>query len=164
MSILRTESVKTRMLMPGAVLTVALCATTVCCLRSGAVLYRVADRRGATRGNILILFNPLRDRAPERHAEAFLAMLREGNCSSAFESELNIHSGDSLSYRCRHEMQHRLVRWTLADRTDSSPLGLRLRYRCWRTSDGGTYDAPEIDMVLARAGSDWRVVSFDTWY
>jgi hypothetical protein len=148
----------------GAVFAVALCATVLYFLGSGAVLLQVADRRGATRGNILIVFNPLRDRAPERHAEAFLAKLGTGNCSAAFEWEMNIHSGDSPSYTCSHEMESRLVRWTLADRTDLSPLGLRLRYRCWRTSVWGTYDAPEIDLVLAHTGGDWRVVSYDTWY
>jgi hypothetical protein len=72
------------------------------CLRSRSVLFRAVDKASLDKGNVLLLLNPLRDRAPERCAEAFLSKLRT-DCLSTLKSELSMAEGEALRYTCERE-------------------------------------------------------------
>jgi len=63
---------------------------------------------------LLLLLNPLRDREPERCAEAFLSRLR-ADCVSALTSELTVAQGEALRHTCEREAVYRLEGWSLRD-------------------------------------------------
>ena len=60
------------------------------------------------------ILNPLRDRAPERPAEAFLGMLKVNECEKAFETVP--FDREYRSYICGRETDHGLLWWRMTDR------------------------------------------------
>ncbi len=96
-----------------------------------------------------VVWNPFRDRAPERATDNFLNDLRANRCSGP----------DDL---CRYALpNHRISDWTLAYR-ENLPAGVRLYYKLTKygTSDRAYHLTGEGSVFVRRAGARWEV----TWY
>jgi hypothetical protein len=121
------------------------------------VLLRLKDPSAVDPGDgLLVIFNPFRNRAPERYAEQFLERLKEGKCL-----ELKAIAEQNYEYICTKESEHKLLNWKLVDIKKESRK-LILFYRALRVGykgyDGNTW------LNVEQQGDGWEVTSFEAWY
>jgi hypothetical protein len=103
----------------------------------------------------MVVFNPLRDRAPEQAAETLLLEIRRGNMTSP-SSVAQI----SMDISAR-EKRYPLRAWKLVNRKDRSSE-VTLFYRTARDSSS-QFDSPVIVQVELRNGR-WLVTGFNPVY
>ena len=127
--------------------------------RSTAVLYRYVEAGDPVKEPAFAIFNPFRDRSPERSAEAFLTATRAGQCAQAM-SPL-VASSQHKQEVCEREQRYPLVDWRLANRTDQ-PDRTRMYYRAARTAYEG-YEG-QLWVTLEKSGEDWKVVQYECFY
>jgi hypothetical protein len=107
-----------------------------------------------------VLFNPFRDRAPERAAHAYLEAMRRGNCAEAEKLSTNPELPNELTceqlqneYRDKRDLRDLFVQ-RLRDRKETQ--GDVILY--YSNSGAGV----EGNWVAVRwSGADWRVVGFN---
>lgn len=104
----------------------------------------------------LTIFNPLRSRAPEHCAEAFLELMKTGRCEEAMATI----STDKVVQDtvCENERKYPLASWRLRTRTDESKRS-RLSFRYKR-------DVYESDLFVwvEKIGDEWRVTDYKRAY
>ena len=105
------------------------------------------------------ILNPLRDRTPERPAEALLGMLKVSECEKALETVP--FDREYRSYICGRETDHRLLSWRMTDREDS-PEKVKMFYWANRGESAGL-EAP-MWVTVERRGAAWQVTDFECWY
>lgn len=105
------------------------------------------------------VFNPLRDKSPERAAEAVLTELQRGDASAAFK-RVHVQGGVSAEVR-EKERAYPLRKWKLATRKDTSQQVV-LVFRTARTT-AERFDSPVV-MAVERRGGEWLVTDFDPIY
>lgn len=81
------------------------------------LLYRHSEPGDPVKEPTFAIFNPFRDRSPERSAEAFLAALKAGQCDVAM-SFLSDRSVERIQEMCERDKEHPLVDWRLRNRSD----------------------------------------------
>lgn len=128
-------------------------------MASHSVLYRYFETGNPVREPAITIFNPFRDRTPERQAEAFLTRLQTGDCQSAF-AELS-HGTDYKQRVCEKEKENALTSWRLRNRTDNADA-VRLYYIVGRTKYHNTSGSVWITVV--KQGEEWGVTTFETFY
>jgi hypothetical protein len=116
------------------------------------VLLRLAEPGAIVRPAITI-FNPLRDRAPEKVAEQVLSHLRRGSVRAAM-ARLGGAANVEIAEK---EHRHRLRRWKLVDRVDDRDT-VTLYYRTDRGLSG-QLDSEIIISLRSRAAA-WVVRDF----
>jgi hypothetical protein len=117
--------------------------------RSGPILFRRADKGNLLSEASFAIFNPIRDRSPERCAETFLEQLRQGECDRAV-AELP----EDQRRMCYWELMETLAAWRLTDRHET-PNAVRLSF--WYTAQDTKYDGP---MSVTTAKTDGRVACY----
>jgi hypothetical protein len=124
------------------------------------VLVRLKDPSAVDPADgLLTVFNPFRDRTPERAAETFLRALQVGRCASVMETLPERMQGNT----CDREASYPLLRWRLIDR-EEEPLEIRLHYKVWRRNYpndiwGNAW------LVTRRGNSQHGVVQrYEAWY
>ena len=141
------------------VVLLALAAGLLYCYRANPVLYRAAESGSVDPEPFLVIFNPLRDRGPERDTEAFLELLRGGKCAQAAAAL----DGDGAERQeiCSLEAERPLRSWRLANRHDQ-PGRVKVFYRVNR--DEHEDYLGNLWVTLERRGQAWQVTGYECWY
>jgi hypothetical protein len=103
------------------------------------------------------VFNPFRDRAPERIAQAYLESMNRSNCSDAAKYGRNV--GLPNNFTCEQ---------MLKEYHGTAPFLQRFRDRSdnggdatlWYSDDGYTFN----EVTLRRFGNSWEVVEFSKFW
>lgn len=120
-------------------------------------MLRLKDPSAVDPGDgLLVIFNPFRNRAPERCAEQFLEELKEGKCL-----ELKAITKQNYEYICTKEAEHKLLDWKMVDIKRESGK-LIIFFRVLRTGyagyDGNTW------LNVEQQGDRRDVSVFEAWY
>ena len=137
-------------------------ATLLACLialRSRPVLYRYYETGNPIHEPAIAIFNPLRDREPERLAEEFLKGLRTGACSNLMR-ELSA-SAEFQQQTCEHESSNRIISRKLRNRTDE-PSKVKLYFSASHETQLDL--ASQLWVTLELNGTSWRVIRYDRYY
>lgn len=143
-------------------LVVVLAVVSLYLATSGPVLFSFSPRAVASPTPLWSLLNPLRDRGPERPAQALLHQLKAGNAREAFaalrlEPPLEPAAVDG-------EQRIALLSWRLVGRKDL-PDRTELVYKCARADRPGDPRRPVWITVERESGNGpWRVVSYSAFY
>ena len=128
-------------------------------MQSRSVLYRYFEAGNPTKEPAFTIFNPFRDRHPEKSAENFLQRLKEGDCQSAMSG-----LAYELQYQqdtCEHEKTNALTSWRLRNRTDESE-SVRIFYQVGRQKYFGLEG--QVWMTVEKRGDQWQVTRYDRSY
>ena len=128
-------------------------------MRSRAVLYRASSIPDGTGEPAFCVFNPFRDREPERSADAFLTSLKELRCTESV-AKLPL-TEDQRLYICEKEAEHVLESWRLENREDSLTK-TRLFYWHWRKDYGESHE--RLWITVEKVSDKWQVTDFECWY
>ncbi|MEW5980680.1 MAG: hypothetical protein AB1898_33340 [Acidobacteriota bacterium] len=130
--------------------------------RSKPVLFTSADSTKASleRDPLFSIFNPFRDRAPERSAESFLQLISSGRCEQAL-APLAMKP-DSRRYHCQMEKEDPLKSWRLADRKEQSSTGAQLFFRVARKNYADY--AGKVWVNVQRRDDRWHVIDYSAIY
>lgn len=128
-------------------------------MQSDSVLYRYVEVGDPTKEPAFAIFNPFRDRQPEKSAEDFLLRLKHGDCQSAM-SEL-VHRLQYQQDTCEHEKSKTLTTWRLRNRTDEHQ-SVRMYYLVGRQ----TYRdlRGQVWVTVEKRGNRWHVIRYDRSY
>jgi len=128
-------------------------------MQSGPVLYRYFEAGSPTREPAFTIFNPFRDRHPERSAEDFLQRLKDGDCQSPMAGLAH-----GLQYQqdtCEHEKTNALTSWQLRNRTDE-PERVRMYYQVGRQKHPDLKG--QVWVTVEKRGDQWQVTRYDRSY
>jgi hypothetical protein len=113
-------------------------------------LFRFKDPATVDAANgLFVVLNPLRDRQPERAADAFLRAMQSGRC----EQLLGFYDAHSREDICGRERVYPITGWKLLDRSDTGDQ-VRLFYLTFRPMPANTF------VTLVRTTGGWRVQSY----
>jgi hypothetical protein len=127
--------------------------------RSKSVLYRYVEAGNPVKEPAFTIFNPFRDRSPEHSAEAFLEIIKAGQCERAM-----LALPDSSEHRqeiCEREKESPLTSWLLKNRTDE-PQNVRMYYTVNRKMYDG-YQG-QLWVTLEKQGEQWQVKKYECFY
>jgi hypothetical protein len=128
-----------------------------CGARSRPVLYELRDEGDPLQEPIVSLFNPFRDRAPERPAVEVLSALQHGNYARAFaDTRL---PAEVVAGVVGLEKQRPLRGWSLRGRS-ALPAGASLFFQ---TDREGVAES-RLWITVERAAGRWRVTHFEALY
>jgi len=127
--------------------------------RSRPVVYALTESGDPVREPIWSLFNPFRDRAPERVAEAVLSDLERSEYAEAL-SQIDA-PGATRSEIAEREKEYHLRSWKLLNRRDDGAT-TRLFYRTAR-GNASSFDSP-LWVSVQRRRDGWKVTRFEAWY
>ena len=130
-------------------------------MQSRSVLYRFVVPGTPSKEPAYAIFNPFRDRQPERSADEFLTQLQHGDCESAMGALSQAHSPEYRQTTCEREQTYRLMSWKLKNRTDESNT-VRLYYEVKRQQYSG--NTGQVWVTVENAGGLWRVTRYDRAY
>lgn len=128
-------------------------------MRSRPVVWRSDEHEAKSTGPYRSIFNPFRNRDPERPAEAFLNMLKANECDKAmatlpFDREYR-------SYICGKEGEHHLSSWRMTDREDT-PEKVRMFY--WSRREGNDGIEAPVWVTVEKQAAGWQVTGYECWY
>lgn len=127
--------------------------------RSRPVLWSVLENGDPTEEPLFAIFNPFRNRAPERAAEAVLRDLKEKQVAKALARVPA--DANHRAYLTSQEQRHGLRRWCLENRTESGAT-TTLFYLTAR-GDSRRCLSP-LWIALERSGDGWKMTRFEPWY
>ena len=107
------------------------------------------------------IFNPFRDRSPERTAEAFLEQMRSGTCTEAVTGLNN--TPEYNEELCGRESNYPLVAWRLENRSGDAAAKVRMYFRAHRKTYRAGYRG-QLWLTVERRGGDWQVSEYECWY
>ena len=127
--------------------------------RSRSELYRYVEAGNPVKEPAFSIFNPFRDRSPERNAEAFLEVIKAGECERTM-----LALPDTPEHReevCEREKASPLVSWRLTNRSDESQKS-KMYYRVKRNGYDG-YQG-QLWVTVEKHGPDWQVTQYECFY
>ena len=127
--------------------------------RANPAVYRHTMKGNPVKEPEFTIFNPFRDRLPERAAEAFLEKLKEGRCREAYDVPLLTR--DYKEEVCEKESKSPLVAWRLENRSDDG-ANVRMYYLAHRKTYQG-YQG-QLWITVANRGGQWQVVNYQCFY
>jgi len=129
------------------------------------VLAKSEERDSLTGVPDSIKLNPMRDRASEKAAAAFIRAMRDGHCDEQLSKWEHDYRKKYASFICDSEAKHPLIGWQLVDWQDQPPLRI-LQYRGKRlNAPGETSTYNELfSVTLERQYADWKVTKYDAMY
>lgn len=145
----------------GIAIVIAVATAGLFVFRSRPVLYSVTETGDPVNEPVWSLLNPLRDRVPERAAEAVLGHLLRGDCSRAV-AEMKL-TNDRRSAIAKQEYEHPLRSFRLINRSGVGTT-TRLFYRITRARPAEADSPLWIDVRRSDSGDLWEVTRFETWY
>src|SRR5262245_8968897 len=86
-------------------------------MRSKSVIYRLVESGSPGGHPAVTVFNPFRDRQPEKCAAAFLESIKAGRCKQLMD-ELAVDA-EYRKYICKQEGTNALMMWNLKGREDN---------------------------------------------
>jgi hypothetical protein len=126
---------------------------------SRSVLYRYVEAGNPVKEPAFAVFNPFRDHSPERSAETFLKIIKDGQCEQAMSAVPGTleHRQDT----CEHEKESPLMAWRLTNRIDQ-PERVRMYYRVNRKTYDGHQE--QLWVTLEKHGENWEVMQYECFY
>jgi hypothetical protein len=110
--------------------------------------------------SVFVIFNPMRNRQPEKAAAVFLRLLKGGKCQEAVA--VLPDKSNYNEYICGKENEHRLTDWELVDRNDESEKTV-VHYKAYRVD----YSADlygNIWITVMKQNGGWKVTGYEAWY
>jgi hypothetical protein len=147
-----------KMLIAGLAILVVI-VVHLCLTRAEPVLYRFVEAGRPDQMPEVTIFNPFRDRRPEKSAESFLELLKEGQCERAM-AVLPLDM-ESRRTTCEKEGVYSLESWNLKDRTDL-PKKVKIYFTVKR-KEYGDYQS-QVWVTVEERDSQWQVTEFESWY
>ncbi len=124
---------------------------------AGPVL--LSFRNGPMGGDTqIIIFNPLRNRAPEQAAEFFLESLKTGRCQEIMPAAID--NSPSRQAICSLETEHPLTAWRFRDREDKAGQTTLSYWYRRKDSEG----EERLFIWLEMKNEQWRVISYKRNY
>jgi hypothetical protein len=128
-------------------------------LRSKSIVYRLVESGNPDHEPAVSIFNPFRDRQPEKCAQNFLELLKAGQCERAMAGV-----PVNTEYRrivCEKEGAYNLEGWSLKNRTDQ-PQKVDMYYLVKRKN----YDDLEgqVWVTVEQRDSQWQVTYYESRY
>ena len=108
----------------------------------------------------IALFNPLRDRIPERHGDTVLSQMRSGEYKQVLESL--VEDVERRKHVYMREAEYPIESWVLGDRQDDAE-GVTLLYWAKRRN----YDyrlGARISIRVDKNNGEWRATSYSPIY
>ncbi|HEY0377476.1 MAG TPA: hypothetical protein VGC87_11030 [Pyrinomonadaceae bacterium] len=127
--------------------------------RSRPVVWSIGEGGDPTGVPYFTIFNPFRDRGPERSADQFLDHLRGEQCEQVMASLS--HSTEYQKDTCQRESDYPLDSWRLAYRKDDAQQS-KLYYKVWRENYDGLQSP--VWITAERVGDQWQVKKYERWY
>ena len=127
-------------------------------IRSRSVLYRFVESGDPAHEPGFSIFNPFRDRVPEKCGESFLRLMQAGKCEDAVSS-MPVE-GEHRLYICEKEREHPLMSWRLKNRTDQAAI-VRMFYWHWSIA---AKRHGRLWVTVAKTDEGWRVVDYERHY
>ena len=126
--------------------------------RANPAVYRHMMNGNPVKEPEFTIFNPFRDRRPERVAEAFLEKLKEGRCREAVDVPLLTR--DYKEEVCEKENKSPLLSWQFKNRSDGAKV--RMYYLAHRK----TYQdyQGQLWIIVENRGGEWQVVNYECFY
>ena len=111
---------------------------------------------------LTVVFNPMRNRQPERAAAALLRLLKDGKCEEVV-ADTPLEQ-EYREYICGKEKMHPLTDWTLVDRTDRFfSGGSLLHYKAYR-ADYPPELYGNVWINIVKQGGSWKLTNYEAWY
>ena len=101
----------------------------------------------------IVLWNPFRDRAPERTADQVLTAFKFGRCDTIAAAQ----------QYCERENRFKIVSWKLTG-TESDANSVGFRFWVKRTANGQDGADGPVWMTVQRQGSTWKVTDVSIVY
>jgi hypothetical protein len=147
----------------GLFLTLAALLTVGWLDRQPPVLSRSGEKDPLSRQPLRVIFNPVRDRAPERVADGTLNAMRDGRCPEELAAWLHDYRRSYAEFICNAERQHPLLWYKLFDREERPPLVI-LQYKVSR-KDGARLYQEDLFVTTQRTDSGgWTVTRYGALY
>jgi hypothetical protein len=127
--------------------------------RSNPVVLRLGEGGAPGGAPFFTIFNPFRDRAPERSAEQFLELMKGGQCEQLMDPLAD--TAEYKQHTCVRERGYPLSSWRLINRSDDAQE-VRLHYTVWRENYDGL-EAP-VWITAERRDGRWQVTKYERWY
>ena len=128
-------------------------------MRSKSVIYRLVESGSPGGHPAVTVFNPFRDRQPEKCAAAFLESIKAGRCKRLMD-ELAVDA-EYRKYICKQEGTNALMMWNLMGREDN-PRKVKLYYlvgrRHYANAEG------QLWLTVEEHDSQWQVTKYECWY
>ena len=140
---------------------VAIITALLLLARTKPVLFALGESGDPLKAPSYSIFNPFRDRAPERAAESVLQDLRAAHFDSAL-------GGLQLSDEVRQETKqreeaHPLLSWELVGRNDSE-AGVHLFYRATRAGTPNATSPIWLSLSRPATNDGWKPAKLEAWY
>lgn len=129
--------------------------------RARPVLFALGESGDPLKAPSFSVFNPFRDRAPERAAEGVLKDLREARFDSAFGGLL-LSEEDKQETKQREEA-HPLLSWELVGRNDLEDT-VRLFYRAERVGTPNATSPLWLSLSRPTTNEGWEPTKLEAWY
>ena len=126
------------------------------------VLTKSPDVDPLTKVPASIRLNPLRDRASERTASAFLLAMRNGRCLEELADWQKDYRARRAAFICDSEKRHPLQSWRIVDWEDRPPLRI-LYYEGKRQNEAQSYEEL-LSVTLDDRSGQWLVTKYDSLY
>ena len=123
------------------------------------VVFAIHEGGNPLKEPVWSLMNPLRDRGPERAAEAILNDLKRGACDEAF-ARIALPPNEAAEMK-ESERAYRVHDWNLVGRKDTADTS-RLFYRTGR--DKSKSNNSPVWITVKRANGKWAAVDYEAWY
>ena len=128
-------------------------------VRTQPVLYSYVEAGNPIKEPVFAIFNPFRDRDPERKAREFLQRLKDGGCEEVMSAlEYEVQYGKET---CEHERTNSLMSWKMGNRTDE-PQRVRLFYRVRRKQSPNI--SGQVWLTVEKQSNGWHVTRYDRYY
>lgn len=121
------------------------------------VLWSYQEPGSLSAAPAFVLFNPLRDRAPEMKADEFLSLIKAGKCREAV-ANARLERFDTEKF-CERESVYKLTGWQLRFRADRERL-VELTVLPIRGEQLGV----EMWIELREESGDWKVTAVNAFY
>lgn len=140
---------------------VAIIAALLLLGRTRPVIFAVGESGDPLKTTSFSLFNPFRDRAPERAAERVLQDLRDARFDSALGG-LQL-SDEAKQEAQQRELAHPLRSWELLGRNDLGD-GVRLVYRTKRAGTPNATSPLWLPLTRPATNEGWKATKLEAWY
>lgn len=144
-----------------ALVLVAIIAVLLLLGRTRPVLFALGESGDPLKAPSFSIFNPFRDRAPERAAERVLEDLRDARFDSALGG---LQLSDEVKQETKQrEGAHPLLSWELVGRNDSDD-GVRLFYRAKRADTPNAASPLWLSLSHPATNEGWKPTKLEAWY
>jgi hypothetical protein len=127
--------------------------------RSSPVVYSFSEQGDPSGEPYRTLFNPFRDRSPERPAREILRCLSRGDTKEAIAEVDRAEARDEILALAN---QGRIRSWRLANRIDSGDSAKLFYWTRWDSSSSS--DTPVwVSVKRSSTSVPWRVIDFRSW-